>query len=113
MAYPVGHFGFGPVIFFTVLPLTHEMVFDATLVGAVATVAVFVDVDVVVAAVADVEVEVGWLNFTRIVGLEKVKPVAESRRKPPTSLILVVDTLDSPLTPTTETVAATGASVNP
>jgi len=86
------------------------MVFDATLVGAVAAVAVLV---VVVAAVADVEVVVGWLNFTRIVGLEKVKPVAESRRKPPTDLMVVVDTLDSPLTPTTETVAATGASVNP
>ena len=87
------------------------MVFDATFVGAVAAVVVFVDV--VVAAVADVEVVVGWLNFTRIVGLEKVKPVAESRRKPPAALMVVVETLDSPLTPTTETVAATGASVNP
>ena len=102
--------GLTPETFFTVLPFTHEMVFDATLVGVVAAVAVLV---VVVAAVADVEVVVGWLNFTRMVGLEKVKPVAESRRKPPTDLMVVVDTLDSPLTPTTETVAATGASVNP
>ncbi|MSY28053.1 MAG: hypothetical protein F2671_08305 [Actinobacteria bacterium] len=91
------------------MPFTQEIVFDATLVGAVAAVAVLV----VVAAVADEEVAVGWLNFTRIVGLEKVKPVAESRRKPPTSLMVVVETLDSPLSPTTETVAATGASVNP
>ena len=103
--------GLTPETFFTVLPFTQEMVFDATFVGAVAAVVVFVDV--VVAAVADVEVVVGWLNFTRIVGLEKVKPVAESRRKPPAALMVVVETLDSPLTPTTETVAATGASVNP
>ena len=86
------------------------MVFDAILVVAVAAVAVLVDVDVVDAA-ADVEVAIGWLNFTRIVGLEKV--ISESRRKPPTALMVVVETLDSPLTPTTETVAATGASVNP
>ena len=104
--------GLTPETFFTVLPFRQEMVFDATLVVAVAAVAVLVDVDVVDAA-ADVEVAVGWLNFTRIVGLEKVKPVAESRRKPPAALIVVVETLDSPLTPTTETVAATGASVNP
>ena len=80
-----------------------------TLVGAAAATSVLL---VVVAAVV-VEVALGWLNFTRIVGLEKVKPSADSRRKSPTNFILVVETFDSPLTPIIEIVAETGASVNP
>ena len=59
------------------------------------------------------EVAVGWLSFTRIVGLEKVNPAADKRRNPPTSRIDVVATLDVPSTATTETVAEIAPSVNP
>ena len=124
MANPVGHFGFVPVIFFTVLPFAHEMVlarlFAAEVVALgdfvvvdVAETAAAVDVDVDADVDVDDEVAVGWLNFTRMVGLENVNPVADNRRKPSESRIEVVATFAVPSTATTETVADTGASVKP
>ena len=121
MANPVGHFGFVPVIFFTVLPFAHEMVFAGLFAAEVvalgdfdvAETAAAVDVDVDADVDVDDEVAVGWLNFTRMVGLENVNPVADNRRKPSESRIEVVATFAVPSTATTETVADTGASVNP
>lgn len=121
MANPVGHFGFVPVIFFTVLPFAHEMVFVGLFVAEVvalgdfdvAETAAAVDVDVDADVDVDDEVAVGWLNFTRMVGLENVNPVADNRRKPSESRIEVVATFAVPSTATTETVADTGASVKP
>ena len=118
MANPVGHFGFVPVIFFTVLPFAHEMVFAGLFVAEVVALGDFVVADVVETTAAvvvgvDDEVAVGWLNFTRMVGLENVNPVADNRRKPSESRIEVVATFAVPSTATTETVADTGASVKP
>lgn len=123
MANPVGHFGFVPVIFFTVLPFAHEMVFAGLFAAEVVALgdfdvaetaaAVDVDVDADVDVDVDDEVAVGWLNFTRMVGLENVNPVADNRRKPSESRIEVVATFAVPSTATTETVADTGASVKP
>lgn len=124
MANPVGHFGFVPVIFFTVLPFAHEMVFVGLFVAEVVALGDFVVADVAETAAAvdvdvdadvdvDDEVAVGWLNFTRMVGLENVNPVADNRRKPSASRIEVVATFAVPSTATTETVADTGASVKP
>ena len=94
------------------------MVFAGVFIAEVVSLGDFVVADVVETTAAvvvgvDDEVAVGWLNLTRIVGLEKVNPVADSRRKPSESRIEVVATFAVPSTATTETVADTGASVNP
>jgi len=52
-------------------------------------------------------------NVTRIVGLENVKPDAESESQPSFSVRDCVCTLAVPLSESTETVALIGALLNP
>jgi phage-related baseplate assembly protein len=54
-----------------------------------------------------------WLSFTRIVGDEKVKPLADKVNQPSFSRIRVVATLFSPSALTIETTAWIGAFENP
>ena len=88
---PFGHLGDLPVTFFTALPLTQEIVFlepgFTTLFGVATTVGVGVGV-----AEADVVgVGFGCEIATSIVGLEKVKFLAEMKSQPSRSPEAVVE----------------------
>jgi len=88
------------VTFFAVLPFTQVMVVFFTTAFTVGL-GVGVGAGTSVTTGAGVEVGVGvgvgttttsWVNFTLIVGLEKVKPLAERRIKPSFSEMVVVTT---------------------
>ena len=101
LVYPTGHLGLSPTTDFTVFPRTHLIVIFFTTgfagVGATAIAGSFL----------------ACANVTRIVGLENVKPEAESESQPPFSARDCVCTLAVPLSESTETVALIGAVLNP